>query len=299
MQICSFLPSATEILYALDLGDSIAGVTFECDYPPQARQKPIVVNTILGHELSPADIDRDVTQYASHGDSLYTVDVEVLRRINPELIVTQELCDVCAVSTSHLAKALHALSPQPQVLSLTPHTLAEVFRDIEAVGAATGKQNKAAEVVGSLKQRISRMQAKPRLKSPKVACLEWLNPLFNAGHWVPEMVELAGGIDRLGIPGEYSVRIGWQQILDLDPDVIVVMPCGYDAEKAAKEYRETIFPEGWKDVQAVRNGRVYAVHASAYFSRPGPRLVDGVEILHSLLHQDFSLSLPVGSWAQI
>ena len=299
MQICSFLPSATEILYALDLGDSIAGVTFECDYPPQARQKPIVVNTILGHELSPADIDRDVTQYASHGDSLYTVDVEVLRRINPELIVTQELCDVCAVSTSHLAKALHALSPQPQVLSLTPHTLAEVFRDIEAVGAATGKQNRAAEVVGSLKQRISRMQAKSRLKPPKVACLEWLNPLFNAGHWVPEMVELAGGIDRLGIPGEYSVRVEWQQILDLDPDVIVVMPCGYDAEKAAKEYRETIFPEGWKDVQAVRNGRVYAVHASAYFSRPGPRLVDGVEILYSLLHQDFSLSLPAGSWAQI
>jgi iron complex transport system substrate-binding protein len=298
VQICSFLPSATEILYALDLGDSIAGVTFECDYPPQARQKPIVVNTILNHELSPAEIDRDVTKYASHGDSLYTVDTEMLKRIKPELIVTQELCDVCAVSTSHLAKALHAVSPQPEVLSLTPHTLPDVFRDIEAVGAATGKQDRAAELVASLKQRIARLQAKPKLKS-KVACLEWLNPLFNAGHWVPEMVELAGGIDRLGIRGEYSVRIEWQQIFDLDPNVIVIMPCGYDVEKAVQEYRQTKFPPEWRDIQAVQNGRVYAVHASAYFSRPGPRLVDGVEILYSLLHQDFSSSLPAGSWAQI
>jgi iron complex transport system substrate-binding protein len=299
MQICSFLPSATEILYALELGDSIAGVTFECDYPPEARHKAVVVNTILGHDLSPAEIDRDVTQYASHGDSLYTVDTELLKRIKPELIVTQELCDVCAVSTSHLAKALHVLSPKPEVLSLTPHTLADVFRDVEAVGAATGKQDKAAELVASLRQRIARIQAKSKTKSPKVACLEWLNPLFNAGHWVPEMVELAGGIDRLGMPGEYSVRIEWQQLLELNPDVVVVMPCGYNAEKAAQEYRQTIFPKEWQEVEAVRNGRVYAVHASAYFSRPGPRLVDGVEILYSLLHQDFSLELPAESWTRI
>lgn len=299
MQICSFLPSATEILYALDLGDSVAGVTFECDYPPEAREKPIVVNTILGHDLSAAEIDRDVTQHASHGDSLYTVDTETLRRIKPELIVTQELCDVCAVSTSHLAKALHALSPQPEVLSLTPHTLADVFSDIEAVGAATGKEARAAEVVAHLKQRIERIQAKRGVEPPKVACLEWLNPLFNAGHWVPEMVDLAGGVDRLGIPGEYSVRIEWRQIFDLNPDVIVIMPCGYDVEKAVQEYRRTAFPAEWQNVHAVRQGRVYAVHASAYFSRPGPRLVDGVEILYSLLHQDFSLPLPARSWAQI
>lgn len=299
MQICSFLPSATEILYALDLGESIAGVTFECDYPSQARQKPIVVNTVLNHELSPDEIDRDVTQYASHGDSLYVVNTELLRRIKPELIVTQELCDVCAVSTSHLQKALHALSPQPQVLSLTPHNLADVFRDIEAVGAATDKQQRARELVESLKERIARVQAKPKAESPKVACLEWMNPLFNAGHWVPEMVELAGGIDRLGIRGEYSVRIEWQQLFDLDPDVIVLMPCGYNVEKAVQEHCKTTFPVGWQKITAVRNGRVYAVHASAYFSRPGPRLVDGVEILYSLLHQDYSLPLPPESWAQI
>jgi iron complex transport system substrate-binding protein len=299
VQICSFLPSATEILYALDLGDSIAGVTFECDYPPQARQKPIVVNTTLGQELSPADIDRDVTQYATHGDSLYTVDAEMLKRLKPELIVTQELCDVCAISTSHLAKVLEALSSPPEILSLTPHTLADVFRDIEAVGAATGRQKKAAELVQNLKQRIARIQAKKTLKAPKVACLEWLSPVFNAGHWVPEMVELAGGLDGLGTRGQYSVRIDWQQILDFDPEVIVVMPCGYTAEKAVDEYRKTNFPAEWQEVQAVKDSRVYAVHASAYFSRPGPRLVDGIEILYALLHEDFSLPLPVGSWARV
>jgi iron complex transport system substrate-binding protein len=299
VQICSFLPSATEILYALDLGDSIAGVTFECDYPPQARQKPIVVNTTLDQELSPADIDRDVTQYATHGDSLYTVDTEMLKRLKPELIVTQELCDVCAISTSHLAKVLEALSSPPEILSLTPHTLADVFRDFEAVGAATGRQKKAAELVQNLKQRIARIQAKKKPKAPKVACLEWLTPAFNAGHWVPEMVELAGGLDGLGTRGQYSVRIDWQQILDFDPDVIVIMPCGYTAEKAVDEYRKTNFPAEWQEVQAVKDSRVYAVHASAYFSRPGPRLVEGVEILHALLHEDFSLPLPVGSWARV
>jgi iron complex transport system substrate-binding protein len=299
MQICSFLPSATEILFALGLSDSIASVTFECDYPPEARQKPILVNTTLRHDLSSAEVDREVMEYASHGDSLYTVDIEMLKAIKPELIVTQELCDVCAVSSAHLAKALHELSPQPRVLSLTPHTLADVFRDIEEVGEAAGRQRRAAELVTNLRQRLARIKTMPAANSPSVACLEWLNPPFNAGHWVPEMVEQAGGIDRLGTRGEYSVRIEWKQILDLNPDVIVIMPCGYDAEKAAEEYRRTTFPAGWQDIKAVRNRHVYAVHASAYFSRPGPRLVDGVEILYALLHQDFSLSLPPGSWVQI
>src|SRR5215471_18145050 len=147
MQICSFLPSATEILYALGLGNSVAGVTFECDYPPEARRKAIVVNTTLAHDLSPSEVDREVVKYSSRGESLYVVDTELLQRIQPELIVTQELCDVCAVSTSHLAKVLHALSPQPNVLSLTPHKLTDVFRDVEAVGAATGTQGKAATLV--------------------------------------------------------------------------------------------------------------------------------------------------------
>ena len=280
MQICSFLPSATEILYALELGDSVAGVTFECDYPPEARLKPIIVNTVLRHDLSPEEIDQQASSCADHGESLYTVDMEALERIGPELIVTQELCDVCAVSTPHLSKALNKLSSRPKVLPLTPHTLEDVLLDIERVGAAAGREKKAEELVANLRRRIARVEARPKTSSPKVACLEWLDPLYNAGHWVPDMVKIAGGNDLLAARGEYSTRIKPATVIDARPDVIVVMPCGYDHQKAKEEYCRTIFPEGWGDIPAVRNGRVYGVYASAYFSRPGPRLIDGVEILY-------------------
>jgi iron complex transport system substrate-binding protein len=298
MQICSFLPSATEILYALELGDSIAGVTFECDYPPQARQKPIVVNTVLGHDLSPDAIDREASNYAAHGESLYRVDVGALMRIRPDLVVTQELCDVCAVSTPHLVKALNQISPRPRVLSLTPHSLSDVLLDIERVGTAAGRQEKAAELVRKLRQRIAGVEARNRA-FPKVVCLEWLNPLYNAGHWVPDMVKIAGGSGLLATSGEYSTQVCAEAVIDARPDVIVIMPCGYDAQKAKEEYSRTHFPPGWDDIPAVRNSRVYAVHASAYFSRPGPRLVDGIEILYSLFHEDFSQLLPPDSWLRI
>jgi iron complex transport system substrate-binding protein len=298
MQICSFLPSATEILYALELGDSIAGVTFECDYPPEARHKPIVVNTVLGHDLSPDAIDREASNYAAHGDSLYRVDLGALTRIRPDLVVTQELCDVCAVSKPHLLKALDQLSPRPEVLSLTPHSLADVLLDIERVGTAAGCQTKAAELVENLRRRIAKVEARTKTFR-RVVCLEWLNPLYNAGHWVPDMVKIAGGSDLLATSGEYSSRVSGEAIIDARPDVIVIMPCGYDAEKAKEEYSRTQFPRGWEDIPAVQGGRVYAVHASAYFSRPGPRLVDGIEILSSLFQKDFSQPLPSGSWLGI
>lgn len=298
MQICSFLPSATEILYALGLGDSIAGVTFECDYPPEARQKPVVVNTVLRHDLSPDAVDREASDYASHGDSLYRVDLGALTRIRPDLVVTQELCDVCAVSTRHLVHALDQLSPRPTVLSLTPHTLQDVLLDIERVGAAAGCQTKAAELLTQLYQRIAKVEARTG-SGPKVVCLEWLNPLYNAGHWVPDMVTIAGGRDSLAVPGQYSARVSGEAVIAAQPEVIVIMPCGYHAQKAKEEYSRTQFPEGWEDIPAVRSGRVYAVDASAYFSRPGPRLVDGIEVLYSLFHEDFSQPLPSDSWLRI
>lgn len=298
MQICSFLPSATEILYALELGDSIAGVTFECDFPSEARQKPIVVDTVLGHDLSPEAIDQEASNYATHGESLYRVDLAALRRIRPDLVVTQELCDVCAVSKPHLLKALDQLSPQPRVLSLTPHSLSDVLLDIERVGTAAGRQTKAEEVVTKLRRRIARVEARAKT-FPKAVCLEWLNPLYNAGHWVPDMVKIAGGLDLLAASGEYSTRVSTEAVIGARPDVMVIMPCGYDAQKAKEEYSRSQFPQGWEDIPAVRSGRVYAVHASAYFSRPGPRLVDGIEILYSLFHDDFSEPLPPDSWLRI
>lgn len=299
MQICSFLPSATEILYALGLGNSVAGVTFECDFPPEAARKTVVVNTNLAHDLTSAEIDHDVNEHSSHGESLYRVDIRKLEAIKPDLIVTQELCDVCAISTSYVAKAVHQLSSKPQVLSLTPHTLEDVLKDVLRVGEATDRDAEARELVSSLRERIDKIDQMTKTQRPTVVCLEWLSPPFNGGHWIPEMVGLAGGIDPLGKLGKDSYRMEWNQVLHVDPDVVLVMPCGHNLERSVQEYHATQFPEGWNQVSAVRNGRVYAVNASAYFSRPGPRLVTGLEIMYSLLQEDRPQELLPNSWARL
>lgn len=299
MQICSFLPSATEILYALGLGDSIVGVTFECDFPPEAARKTVVVNTNLAHDLTSAEIDHDVNEHSSHGESLYRVDIGKLEALKPDLIVTQELCDVCAISTSYVAKAVHQLSSKPQVLSLTPHTLEDVLKDILRVGEATDRDAEARALVSSLRERIAKIDQMTKTQRPTVVCLEWLSPPFNGGHWIPEMIDLAGGVDPLGKLGKDSYRMEWDQVLRADPDVVLVMPCGHNLKRSVEEFRATQFPEGWKQVKAVRKGRVYAVNASAYFSRPGPRLVTGLEIMHSLLQDDRPQEPRANSWTRL
>jgi iron complex transport system substrate-binding protein len=299
MQICSFLPSATEILYALGLGNSVAGVTFECDFPPEAAGKTVVVNTNLAHDLTSAEIDHDVNEYSSHGESLYRVDIRKLEAIKPDLIVTQELCDVCAISTSHVAKTVHQLSSKPQVLSLTPHTLEDVLKDVLRVGEATDRDAEARALVSSLRERIAKIGQMTKTQRPTVVCLEWLSPPFNGGHWIPEMIDLAGGVDPLGKLGKDSYRMEWDQVLRVDPDVVLVMPCGHNLERSVHEYHATQVPEGWKQVKAVREGRAYAVNASAYFSRPGPRLVTGLEIMHSLLQNDRPQEPPANSWTRL
>jgi len=299
MQICSFLPSATEILYALGLGDSVAGVTFECDFPPEAAGKSIVVNTNLAHDLTSAKIDNTVNDYSSHGEGLYRIDIAKLEAIKPDLVVTQELCDVCAISTSFVARAVHQLSSKPQVLSLTPHTLADVLEDVLRVGEATNRNAEARELVSSLRERIARVGRMPKPQQPTVVCLEWLSPPFNGGHWIPEMIDLSGGVDPLGRLGKDSYRMEWDQIFSVNPDVILVMPCGQNLERSVQEYHATQFPEGWKQVKAVRNSRVYAVNASAYFSRPGPRLVTGLEIMYVLLQEDQPQELLANSWIRL
>lgn len=299
MKICSFLPSATEILYALGLGDSVAGVTFECDFPPEAAGKSIVVNTNLAHDLTSAEIDNSVNDYSSHGEGLYRIDIGKLEAIKPDLVITQELCDVCAISTSSVAKAVHQLSSKPQVLSLTPHTLGDVLEDVLRVGEATNRNVEARELVSSLRARIARVSQMVRSQKPVVVCLEWLSPPFNGGHWIPEMIDLSGGVDPLGRLGRDSYRMEWDQVLNVNPDVVLVMPCGHNLQRSVQEYRATQFPEGWKHVKAVRNGRVYAVNASAYFSRPGPRLVTGLEMMYSLLQEDQPQELLADSWIRL
>jgi iron complex transport system substrate-binding protein len=297
MRICSFLPSSTEIIYALGLADSLAGVTFECDYPPEARSKPVVVQTKLKHGLSPEEIDREVNEFAARGESLYRLDLEKLQAIQPDLIITQDLCHVCAASPHDLGAVLPFLPQPPRVLMLRPQCLRDVWQDIVTVGEATGRLSQAGELVRELEARVEKVRALAAKTSarPRVLCLEWVNPPFIAGHWLPEMIEIAGAQDVLGKAGVPSFRATWEQVIASNPDIVLFMPCGYSAAQTSDEVRAFQFPDGWHDLPAVRNGRVYAVDANSYFSRPGPRLATGVEILFSLLHQSSEAPIPANS----
>ncbi len=293
MRICSLLPSATEILFELGAADSVAGVTFECDFPPEARTKRVVVRTRLEHSEDPVEIDRQVQDFVSRGESLYEIDRAAVEAIEPDLIITQDLCHVCAASPGDLASALATLRRKPEVLSLNPHSLGDVWKDILAVGSAIGRVSQARELVDELERRVSAVAqaVSHSSKRPRVVCLEWLDPLFVGGHWVPEMVACAGGVDVFGKAAQPSYRQTWEAVLKANPEVMVIMPCGYGLPQAVKGFTAMPLPEGWELIPAVRDGRVFAVDASGYFSRPGPRLAGGVEILASILHPE-SLSAP-------
>jgi iron complex transport system substrate-binding protein len=301
MRICSFLPSATETLYALGLGDSVVGVTFECDFPPEARAKRVLVHSRLRGSQDAGEIDREVGEFVARGESLYAVDEAALRDAAPDLVVTQELCHVCASTPGDLASSLALLPRAPQVLSLGAQTLAGVWKDIRNLGAATGRGTQAEQLVRELERRLATVEQAVAADAnrPRVVCLDWLDPPFVAGHWVPEMVALAGGIDALGEPGEPAFRTTWENVLNVEPEVILMMPCGYHLEGVFGELEKTKLPEGWNTLPAARDGRVFAVDASSYFSRPGPRLATGVEILAAVLHPDYvNVQAPAASFAR-
>lgn len=289
MRICTLLPSATEIAFALGLGDSVAAVSHECDFPAAAREKPVVVRGSIDSDNSTSrEIDDLVRQRLSRGEGLYGLDIERLRRINPDLIITQGLCDVCAVGYDDVMAAAGSLRPPARVLSLSPGSLGEVLSDIARVGNATGTPERAETLVDTLRERVERVAGgvprdRPR---PKVACLEWLDPLYAAGHWVPEMVELAGGMDVLAARHEPSARVSMETLVEAAPEVMVLMPCGFDESRTRKEWEPLKDLPEWRGIPAVANGRVFAVDGSKYFNRPGPRLVDGLEILARLIHPE-------------
>ena len=296
MRICSLLPSATEIAFALGLGDQIFGVTHECDYPPEAKEKPIVVRTLIEPEkLSSAAIDNWVRDRLATQRSLYTIDATAFEKASPDIILTQDLCDVCAIATDDVTDACKLLPHKPTIVSLAPTSLDDVLRDIERVGDATNRQAEARALVQQLQQRIEKVRVKVSAAQfhPRVACLEWLDPLYSAGHWVPEMVQLAGGQDGLASAGEPSARVEWEKVLAFAPEVIVLMPCGFKVERAKEESASLHERSGWTEVPAVRNGQVFAVDGQAYFNRPGPRLIDGLEILAQIIHPElFPWSAP-------
>lgn len=289
MRVCSLLPGATEIAFALGLGDDVVGVTHECDYPAEARQKPVVVRSLIdSNRMTSLEIDRWVGERLGSNQSLYLVDEEQLREVAPDVILTQGLCDVCAIDYNEVVAASETLAKKPKIVSLTPNCLTDVLDDVTRVGEATGQHHKAERFVHELEQRISfvREQAARSSSRPRVACLEWFDPIYAAGHWVPEMVELAGGYDVLGRKGEPSAKIPWKQVVELAPDIIVLMPCGFDMQRTAQEATTLELLDGWHDLPAVKGGKVFAVNGHAFFSRPGPRLVDGLEILAHIIHPD-------------
>ena len=309
MRVVSFLPSATETLYELGAGSQVVGVTHECKYPREAGKKPQVIRSSFDPgQMTAREIDNKIIELMHSGKDIYVVDEKMLKRVSPDLIIAQGLCEVCSPFTKEINRAVSLLEDhQPDVLVLDPHDLDDILVSIMDVAEKIGKVGEGRKLVASLQKRIdmvrhsssnSNMKIKHR---PKVLCVEWIDPLFTAGHWVPQMVKYAGGINGLSSTGEPSRRMYIDEAVQLNPDIILVMPCGFDIEQTLKELPVLRNNEKWKSLQAVKNGNVYAVNANAYFSKPGPRTVIGLEILSKILHPETSqhIRVPKGSYRKL
>jgi iron complex transport system substrate-binding protein len=298
MKIVSLLPSATEIVCALGLEENLIGITHECDYPASAAGKPALTASRISHEtMTSKEIDHAVrSQLDGHG-SIYDLDEALLAELNPDLIITQELCDVCAVSYKTVEKAARMYAADATVVSLEPNTIADIFDNIKLVGELTNTTEKAEKVVADLQNRLDSIQetlaeaeknqkSKIKNQKSKAFMLEWLEPPFSPGHWVPEQVAIAGAIPLLGAAGKKSVATTYEAIYESNPDVLVMIPCGYYTADILRQLENTFFPANWREIPAIANGEVWALDATSYFSRPAPRVVDGAEILAKIFHPE-------------
>jgi len=291
MRIVSLLPSATETLFALGLDEEIVGVSHECDFPPEAKTKTCVVRSRLPKDASPAEIDRLVREHVERGESIYAVDRELLEELEPDLVITQDLCHVCAATPEELGAALAQMNRRPEVLSLDPLDLGDVWRDILWIGEETGRRERAQEFVEEIGRRLAQIEIDATFAGgrPRVVVLEWLQPFYVGGHWVPEMVAKAGGVDVLGEARKPSHRVTMDEVVEAAPEVLLIAPCGYDARKARDEYLGMSFPEAWRSIPAVRDGCVYALDANDYVSRPAGRLVTGIEAMAKAFHPEMKV----------
>jgi iron complex transport system substrate-binding protein len=282
MRIVSLVPSATETLFALGLGEEVIGVTHECDHPPAARELPHVTGNVIDAGLSAAGIDAAVRERTGLGEAIYSLDGNLLHELQPDLIVTQALCAVCAVSYEDVRAVAGEIASHPRVISLDPRTLGEVLGDVRTLSEAADRRDAGVSLVQDAASRIDRVRLGVRdvARRPRVVALEWFDPVFVAGHWTPQLIDYAGGEDVLGLPGEHSTIRSWDEVTAAAPEVVVAMPCGYDADTARREALEHV------DQLSSLGAEVVAVDAAAYFSRPGPRLIDGLELLAHILHPD-------------
>ncbi len=302
LRIASFLPSATEMVCALGLADSLVGVSHECDFPPEVKGKPVVVRCAMDlASLNLQQIDQAVTERVAQGGSVYAVDEVAIRRASPNLILTQDLCQVCAPSGNEATQALKALIPKPEIVWQTPHSLEDVYKDLLKLGEKTGTVERAEALIKETRQRIEKVRAVTApLPKVRVFFMEWVDPIFCGGHWVPELIGWAGGVDGISKPNVDSIRIPWEEVVRLNPEVLVVSPCGYGTKDALKQAEQLKSRPGWKDLAAVQKGRVFVVDANSYFARPGLRLAMGLEMLAHFFHpENCPWTGPAEAFAQV
>jgi iron complex transport system substrate-binding protein len=303
LRIVSFLPSATEMVCALGLCDELVGVTHECDYPSDVLGKTRIISSILPLEqMTEGEIDKALAERLRHGQSLYAVDEILLQNLQPDIIITQDLCQVCAPSGNELSQALKVLPKQPKILWMTPQSISGIEANIRDLGVATGRTEQAEALIAAGQRKLTEIATRAQNLGhrPRIFCMEWLDPVYCGGHWVPEMVRIAGGLDALGREGGDSVRVSWDDVRKWDPEVLVVMPCGFHLEKVVQESRKLRECPGWDELSAVRDRRVFAVDANAYFARPGPRVIDGTELLAHLIHpNEFAWKGPASAYRNV
>jgi iron complex transport system substrate-binding protein len=286
-RIVSFLPSATEILYELGVGDQVLAVTHECNYPADTKSKPKVIHSSFDpSKMTSEQIDKKVAELMHTGKEIYVLDEQVLKKANPDLIIAQGICKVCSPYTNEINRAVTILKRKPEVLILEPRNLDDILQNIIEVGKKVGRKKEAKDFVSKLQARIKKIKDRPKGALPKVLCMEWLDPLFTAGHWVPQMVETAGGINGISNTGDQSRRMDISEAAMFDPDILVLMPCGFDIKRTILEYEKLLENKKWSSMRAVREGQVYAVNANEYYSKPGPRTVTGLEILATIINPD-------------
>ena len=300
-RIVSFLPSATEIIYLLGSQDILLGVTHQCNYPNEAKNKPQVIRSVFNSEsMTSLQIEEKIQELSRLQNDVFLINYELLKKIQPDLIISQGLCDVCSPHNKEIDKAIQFLNNKPETLVLDPHRVDDIIQNILDIAHSVGKEHKGLEIKDSLIKRIEKISTSKN-KKPKLICLEWIDPLYLCGHWVPQMVEIAGGINGISKIGQRSHKIELSQISQFDPDILIMMPCGFDIDKILEEYGSLQKNHEWNSLKAVQDGMVFAVDALSYFSRPSPRIITGIEILSKIINPDsfVDLNAPLNSYTRL
>ena len=302
-RIVSFLPSATELLYEFGVDDKLFGVTHECKYPDGAKLKPQVISSVINSDdLSSNEINTITCTLLNEGKNIFELNKENLIDANPDLIISQETCEVCAAYTNQVKSALEILPNKPELYSMDPHNLKEIIQSVTKLGQILNKEKKSVEIVNSLERRIQHIQNSEKKLIPKVLAIEWIEPFFTAGHWIPQMIEFAGGINLISKTGEHSRRMDMDEVVNSKPDIIIFMPCGFDTDRTVQEYESILHNNPtWNSLQAVKNNQIYAVDANSFFSKPSIRTIDGLEILAKIIHPEKfkNLIVPDNSFSKI